>query len=99
MDPASSLTEGVYVLGATNAPWDVDTALRRPGRFDRMIFVGLPDSEARAGIVRYHLEDRPVAGINLKPIATHTQGLSGADPAYFSDTPTPLALPDSVRTE
>ena len=37
--------DGVYVLGATNMPWDVDPALRRPGRFDRMIFVGLPDAE------------------------------------------------------
>lgn len=62
LDSAASSNDGVYVLGATNAPWDVDPALRRPGRFDRMIFVGLPDAEARAGIVRVHLRDRPVAG-------------------------------------
>jgi len=61
-DPATSDNTGVYVIGATNAPWDVDPALRRPGRFDRMIFVGLPDSEARAEIVRIHLRERPVAG-------------------------------------
>ncbi|MGV7796063.1 AAA family ATPase, partial [Mycobacterium kansasii] len=61
LDSAGSANDGVYVLGATNAPWDVDPALRRPGRFDRTIFVGLPDAEARAGIVRYHLRDRPAA--------------------------------------
>ena len=57
MDPATSDNTDVYVLGATNAPWDVDPALRRPGRFDRVILVGLPDSEARAEIVRVHLRE------------------------------------------
>jgi SpoVK/Ycf46/Vps4 family AAA+-type ATPase len=98
MDSASSVNDGVYVLGATNAPWDVDTALRRPGRFDRMIFVGLPDAEARAGIVRYHLEDRPVAGIDLKSIANRTEGFSGADLAYLCDTATQLGMADSMRS-
>jgi SpoVK/Ycf46/Vps4 family AAA+-type ATPase len=98
MDTATSVNEGVYVLGATNAPWDVDTALRRPGRFDRMIFVGLPDAEARAGIVRYHLEDRPVAGIDLKSIANRTEGFSGADLAYLCDTATQLGMADSMRS-
>jgi SpoVK/Ycf46/Vps4 family AAA+-type ATPase len=73
-DPATADNTGVYVIGATNAPWDVDPALRRPGRFDRVIFVGLPDSDARAEIVRIHLRDRPVAGIDLKSIAVRTDG-------------------------
>jgi SpoVK/Ycf46/Vps4 family AAA+-type ATPase len=98
MDSATNLNDGVYVLGATNSPWDVDTALRRPGRFDRMIFVGLPDPEARAGIVRYHLRDRPVAGIDLKSIANRTEGFSGADLAYLCDTATQLGMADSLRS-
>jgi SpoVK/Ycf46/Vps4 family AAA+-type ATPase len=97
MDSAGSSNDGVYVLGATNAPWDVDPALRRPGRFDRMIFVGLPDAEARAGIVRFHLRDRPVAGIDLQSIARRTEGLSGADLAHICDTATQLAMADSMR--
>jgi SpoVK/Ycf46/Vps4 family AAA+-type ATPase len=97
MDSAGSNNDGVYVLGATNAPWDVDPALRRPGRFDRMIFVGLPDAEARAGIVRFHLRDRPVAGIDLQSIASRTEGLSGADLAHICDTATQLAMADSMR--
>jgi SpoVK/Ycf46/Vps4 family AAA+-type ATPase len=97
MDPAMADNTGVYVLGATNAPWDVDPALRRPGRFDRVIFVGLPDSEARAEIVKFHLRDRPVAGIDLKSISARTDGFTGADIAHICDTATQLAMADSVR--
>ncbi len=98
LDSATSSNDGVYVLGATNAPWDVDSALRRPGRFDRMIFVGLPDAEARAGIVRFHLRDRPVAGIDPASIARRTEGFSGADIAHICDSATQLAMADSMRT-
>ncbi len=98
MDSATSVNTGVYVLGATNAPWDVDAALRRPGRFDRMIFVGLPDAEARAGIVRFHLQDRPVEGIDLKSVASRTDGFSGADLAYVCECATQLAMADSMRS-
>jgi SpoVK/Ycf46/Vps4 family AAA+-type ATPase len=98
MDPATSDNTGVYVLGATNAPWDVDPALRRPGRFDRVIFVGLPDSEARAEIVRYHLRERPVAGIDPKSIAARTDGFTGADLAHICDTATQLAMAESARS-
>jgi len=98
MDPAMADNTGVYVLGATNAPWDVDPALRRPGRFDRVIFVGLPDSEARTEIAKFHLRDRPVAGIDLKAIAARTDGFTGADIAHICDTATQLAMADSVRS-
>jgi SpoVK/Ycf46/Vps4 family AAA+-type ATPase len=98
MDSATSTNDGVYVLGATNAPWDVDPALRRPGRFDRMIFVGLPDAEARTGILRSHLKDRPVAGIDLKSIAKRTDGFSGADLAHVCDSATQLAMAASMRS-
>lgn len=98
MDSATSSNDGVYVLGATNAPWDVDAALRRPGRFDRMIFVPLPDADARAAIVRLHLQDRPVEGINLAAIVKRTDGFSGADLAHMCDSATQLAMADSMRT-
>lgn len=97
MDSATSSNEGVYILGATNMPWDVDPALRRPGRFDRMIFVGLPDTEARTAIVRSHLRDRPVEGIDLGKIASRTDGLSGADLAHLCEAATQLAMADSLR--
>jgi SpoVK/Ycf46/Vps4 family AAA+-type ATPase len=75
-----------------------DPALRRPGRFDRMIFVGLPDADARAGILRSHLKDRPVAGIDLKSIAKRTDGFSGADLAHVCDSATQLAMAESMRS-
>jgi SpoVK/Ycf46/Vps4 family AAA+-type ATPase len=97
-DPATAANDGVYVLGASNHPWDVDSALRRPGRFDRMIFVGLPDAEARAAIARLHLKDRPLSGIDVRSIAARTVGFSGADLAHVCDSATQLAMADSLRS-
>jgi SpoVK/Ycf46/Vps4 family AAA+-type ATPase len=97
MDTATSTNDGVYVLAATNMPWDVDPALRRPGRFDRMIFVGLPDKDARAAIVRMNLRDRPVERIDPAAVAKRTDGFSGADVAHVCDTATQLAMADSLR--
>ncbi len=62
LDDISGNNEGVFLLAATNHPWDVDSALRRPGRFDRTLLVLPPDAAAREGVFRYHLKDRPVAG-------------------------------------
>jgi SpoVK/Ycf46/Vps4 family AAA+-type ATPase len=98
LDTATSSNDGVYVLGATNMPWDVDPALRRPGRFDRMIFVGLPDAVARAAIVRMNLRDRPVERIDPASVAKRTDGFSGADVAHVCDTATQLAMADSLRS-
>lgn len=97
-DPATSTNDGVYVIGATNHPWDVDSALRRPGRFDRMILIGLPDAEARAAIVRLHLRDRPLSGIDPRSIAARTEGFSGADIAHVCDSATQLAMADSLHS-
>jgi len=97
LDTATSSNDGVYVLAATNMPWDVDPALRRPGRFDRMIFVGLPDAQARAAIVRMNLRDRPVERIDPASVAKRTDGFSGADIAHVCDTATQLAMADSLR--
>ena len=98
LDTATSSNDGVYVLGATNMPWDVDPALRRPGRFDRMILVGLPDADARAAIVRINLRDRPVERIDPASVAKRTDGFSGADIAHVCDTATQLAMADSLRS-
>jgi len=98
MDSVGKSNEGVFVLGATNHPWDVDVALRRPGRFDRMVLVLQPDSTARAAILRYHLRDRPLAGIDLAAIAKRTEDFSGADLAHVCNTATQLAMADSIRT-
>ena len=92
-----SSNEGVFVLGATNHPWDVDVALRRPGRFDRMLLVLPPDEPAREAILRYHLRDRPIANIDVGKLARKTDGLSGADLAHLCDVAAERALLDSAQ--
>ena len=67
------------MLAATNAPWDIDEALKRPGRFDRLIFVPPPDVAAREQILALHLRGRPVEGVDLKATAKRTPLFSGAD--------------------
>jgi SpoVK/Ycf46/Vps4 family AAA+-type ATPase len=98
MDGLNSGNDGVFVLGATNHPWDVDVALRRPGRFDRMLLVLPPDEPAREAILKYHLRDRPIANIDASKLARRTDGLSGADLAYLCELAAERALLDSART-
>jgi ATP-dependent 26S proteasome regulatory subunit len=69
----------VLILAATNMPWDVDSALKRPGRFSRQVFVPPPDEEARAHIVELKLAGVPHEGIDAKAIAAITPHFSGAD--------------------
>jgi AAA+ superfamily predicted ATPase len=97
LDDISGNNDGVFLLAATNHPWDVDSALRRPGRFDRTLLVLPPDAAAREGVFRYHLKDRPVAGIDLARLARQTDGYSGADIAHICETAAERALMDSVK--
>jgi AAA+ superfamily predicted ATPase len=98
LDDISGGNEGVFVLAATNHPWDVDSALRRPGRFDRTLLVLPPDAAAREAVFRYHLAGRPVAGIELGALAAITDGYSGADIAHICETASELALLDSASS-
>ena len=74
-----SENEGLLVLAPTNAPWDVDDALKRPGRFDRVVFVSPPDVAARKAILQLALDGRPTAGLDLDDLAGRTALFSGAD--------------------
>jgi AAA+ superfamily predicted ATPase len=98
MDGLASDNEGVYVLGATNHPWDVDVALRRPGRFDRMVLVLPPDEKAREAVLRYSLRDRPIAAVDTRALARLTAGYSGADLAFVCESAAERAMLDSIRT-
>jgi AAA+ superfamily predicted ATPase len=98
LDDVTRSNDGVFVLAATNHPWDVDSALRRPGRLDRTLLVLPPDEEARAAVFRFHLRDRPVAGIQLAALAARTDGYSAADIAHICESAAELALLDSART-
>jgi SpoVK/Ycf46/Vps4 family AAA+-type ATPase len=79
LDAIGSENDGLLVLAATNAPWDVDEAMLRPGRFDRVIFVPPPDEPARADILSVLLKAVPSADLDLKALAGQTPMFSGAD--------------------
>ncbi|MDN3665961.1 AAA family ATPase [Algibacter miyuki] len=79
LDGIDSDNDGILVLGATNAPWYIDPAFRRPGRFDRIIFVAPPDEAAREAIFNIQLKDKPTDNIKLKDLAKKSKAFSGAD--------------------
>ena len=98
MDGLNENNDGLFVLAATNHPWDVDTALRRPGRFDRVIFVAPPDAAGRKEILAFHMRERTAQGIDLRLIAEGTDGFSGADLAHLCDTAAEIAMEESIET-
>lgn len=69
----------IIVLAATNLPNTLDTALRRPGRFDREILIGVPDKSGRRQILEIHSRDMPLKDVNLDELADKTHGFVGAD--------------------
>jgi len=111
LDGMNTSNEGLLILGATNAPWHLDPAFRRPGRFDRIIFVAPPDQASREAILRILLRDKPVDKIDYASIAKKTKKFSGADlealidicieeklqQSFKSGVPTPLTTKDLVR--
>lgn len=98
MDGIGADNEGVFILAATNTPWDVDPALRRPGRFDRSVAVLPPDAPARHSILYHYLKDRPMEGIDLGVLVRQTNGFTGADLAHLVDSAAEFAMMDSLRT-
>ena len=70
---------GVFVIGATNRPDQLDPALLRGGRLSRTIILGLPDEAARLAILRLHTARMPTVGVSLEELASDTEGLSPAD--------------------
>ncbi len=79
MDGLESRGE-IIVIGATNRPNAIDPALRRPGRFDREIEIGIPNKNGRLSILEIHTRSMPLADtVNLEYLATRTHGFVGAD--------------------
>ena len=79
MDGVESDNENILIIGATNAPWDVDSAFKRTGRFDRTFFVPPPDKEARAEIFELYLKELPIEKLNYEYLSQITEKFSGAD--------------------
>ncbi|MFK7756858.1 MAG: AAA family ATPase [Flavobacteriales bacterium] len=79
LDGIDNNNEGVLVLGATNTPWNLDPAFRRPGRFDRIVFVPPPDIGSREAILKLKLKNKPQENIDYLAIAKKIRNFSGAD--------------------
>ena len=97
LDGAQAQNDDLLVLGATNAPWQLDGAFLRPGRFDRIIFVPPPDRAAREEIAKIHAKGKPLADFDPAAVAKWTEGFSGADLKAVFDQATEMALTEAMR--
>lgn len=93
LDGVQSSNDGLLILAATNAPWHLDPAFRRPGRFDRIIFVSPPDLAGRESILKIMLQEKPTNQIDFGAVAKQTDGYSGADLMALVDR----AIEDKLR--
>ena len=98
MDGVQHSNEGVLILAATNAPWHLDSAFRRPGRFDRILFVPPPDAPARAQILRLHCAGKPVAELDYEQVAKKTEAFSGADLRALVELAVERKLAEAMKT-
>ncbi|HEY7955029.1 MAG TPA: AAA family ATPase [Polyangia bacterium] len=97
LDGAGGSKEGVLVMGATNAPWDVDPAFRRPGRFGDVLFVPPPDLRGRVEILKLKLHGKPQGEIDVTEVARALERYSGADLDHLVEAATEAALAESLR--
>ncbi|MDP4840472.1 MAG: ATP-binding protein [Alphaproteobacteria bacterium] len=97
MDGFANNNQGVLIIGATNVPWSIDSAFRRAGRFDRVLFIPPPDKEARLSILQILMADRPTDGkIDLDSFAKMTGGFSGAGLSSLIETACDHAIEQSI---
>jgi transitional endoplasmic reticulum ATPase len=95
LDGIDNSNEGVLIIGATNTPWNLDPAFRRPGRFDRIIFVPPPDETTRESIFKLKLKNKPIEAIDYSQLAKKTENYSGADIDAIIDIAIELKLESS----
>jgi len=98
MDGVKVSNEGVLILAATNAPWHLDSAFRRPGRFDRVLFVPPPDAAARASILRLHCKGKPLEEIDYDYVGKKTENFSGADLKAILDVAIERKLQEAIKS-
>ncbi len=98
LDGLESDNDGLLILGATNAPWHLDPAFRRPGRFDRIIFVSPPDQLSREAILKVKLQKKPAKNIDYKDVAKATHNFSGADLEAVIDLAIEEKLAEAFKT-
>jgi transitional endoplasmic reticulum ATPase len=90
--------DALLIMGATNAPWDVDHAFRRPGRFADILFVPPPDLRARVEILKLKLKNKPAKELDIAELARLTELYSGADLEHVVESATEVALEQSMKS-
>jgi SpoVK/Ycf46/Vps4 family AAA+-type ATPase len=98
LDGIDGGNDGLLVLAATNAPWHLDPAFRRPGRFDRVLFVPPPDAPARAAILEILCRGKPADRLDFDKVARKADGFSGADLKAVVDVAIERKLSEAIRT-
>jgi SpoVK/Ycf46/Vps4 family AAA+-type ATPase len=98
LDGLGNDNDGLLVLAATNAPWHMDSAFRRPGRFDRVIFVPPPDLGARGDILRLLMAGKPQQDVDFAAVAKKTDRFSGADLKALVDRAIEARLDEAVAS-
>ncbi len=99
MDGVEAHNENVLVIGATNAPWGVDTALRRSGRFSKMVYIPEPDGRSRAELFKIYLSKRPLGkGIAYGRLGRATAGYSAADIKAICDDAAAIPWKEAFTT-
>jgi transitional endoplasmic reticulum ATPase len=98
LDGIQYSNEGVLILAATNAPWHLDNAFCRPGRFDHILFVPPPDLAARVSILKLHCQGKPTRAIDFNLLGKKTEHFSGADLKAVVERAIEKKLQDAIKT-
>ncbi len=97
LDGINRGNDGLLILAATNAPWHLDPAFRRPGRFDRILFVPPPDATARAAILRLLCRGKPTQNVDYDHLGKKTENFSGADLKSVVDLAVEAKLREAIK--
>ncbi len=98
MDGVEKNPEGIFIIGATNQPWDIDSALKRSKRFGESIYVPPPDRKSRRQAFIYNTRKMPIKGINFGRLARATMGFSQADIEEICDKAALIPAAEEDRT-
>ncbi len=92
--------KNVFIIGATNRPDIIDSAILRPGRLDQLIYIPLPDEGSRSNILKANLRKTPLAReVNLDYLAKMTKGFSGADLTEICQRACKLAIRENIDSD
>ena len=98
LDGINSDNDGILIIGATNVPWHLDPAFRRPGRFDRIIFVPPPDVKSKEEILKLKLQSKPIGNIDYAKVAKQAKEYSGADLNAVIDIAIEQILEEAIKS-